>query len=48
MRRSAGGSPTQVDRSGTKWVPFLMSLKELVETERGSPAPHDVRISDWH
>ncbi|MET8087658.1 SRPBCC domain-containing protein [Micromonospora sp. NPDC005237] len=33
---------------GTKWATFLMSLKELVETGRGRPAPDDVQISDWH
>ncbi len=32
----------------TKWATFLMSLKELVETGRGRPAPNDVSISDWH
>jgi uncharacterized protein YndB with AHSA1/START domain len=32
----------------TKWGQFLMSLKELVETGTGSPAPRDVQISDWH
>ncbi|MEU4334917.1 SRPBCC domain-containing protein [Micromonospora lupini] len=32
----------------TKWATFLMSLKELVETGRGRPAPDDVAISDWH
>lgn len=32
----------------TKWATFLMSLKELVETGTGRPAPNDVRISDWH
>ncbi len=32
----------------TKWATFLMSLKNLVETGKGEPAPHDVRISDWH
>lgn len=32
----------------TKWASFLMSLKSLVETGKGSPAPHDVQISDWH
>jgi hypothetical protein len=26
----------------------LMSLKSLVETGAGAPAPHDVRISNWH
>src|SRR6478672_3541265 len=32
----------------TKWAIFLMSLKSLVETGKGAPAPHDVRISNWH
>jgi uncharacterized protein YndB with AHSA1/START domain len=32
----------------TKWGSFLMSLKSLVETGKGAPAPHDVQISDWH
>ena len=32
----------------TKWATFLVSLKALVETGRGAPAPNDVRISNWH
>jgi uncharacterized protein YndB with AHSA1/START domain len=32
----------------TKWATFLMSLKKLVETGAGEPAPNDVRISNWH
>jgi uncharacterized protein YndB with AHSA1/START domain len=32
----------------TKWATFLMSLKQLVETGKGEPAPNDVRISNWH
>ncbi|MFD9124697.1 SRPBCC domain-containing protein [Kitasatospora sp. NPDC059571] len=32
----------------TKWATFLMSLKRLVETGTGEPAPHDVQISNWH
>jgi hypothetical protein len=32
----------------TKWATFLMSLKSLIETGRGAPAPDDVAISDWH
>nr|AGS49311.1 Aha1 domain protein [uncultured bacterium esnapd2] len=32
----------------TKWAAFLMSLKKLVETGTGEPAPDDVRISNWH
>ena len=33
---------------GTKWATFLMSLKSLVETGAGAPAPRDQEISDWH
>ncbi|MDX3192390.1 SRPBCC domain-containing protein [Streptomyces sp. MN03-5084-2B] len=32
----------------TKWAIYLMSLKQLVETGEGAPAPQDVMISDWH
>ncbi|WP_205325090.1 SRPBCC domain-containing protein [Glycomyces sp. YM15] len=32
----------------TKWALFLMSLKQLLETGKGAPAPHDVRIDDWN
>ena len=32
----------------TKWATFLMSLKSLLETGTGAPAPDDERISDWH
>jgi uncharacterized protein YndB with AHSA1/START domain len=32
----------------TKWATFLMSLKGLVESGAGAPAPRDVEISDWH
>ena len=32
----------------TKWATFLMSMKRLVETGKGEPAPHDVQISNWH
>lgn len=32
----------------TKWATFLLSLRDLVETGRGRPAPDDVRIGDWH
>ncbi|TDE36521.1 SRPBCC domain-containing protein [Actinomadura sp. 6K520] len=32
----------------TKWATYLMSLKSLLETGKGAPAPRDVRISDWH
>jgi uncharacterized protein YndB with AHSA1/START domain len=32
----------------TKWATFLLSLKRLVETGEGLPAPRDVKISNWH
>lgn len=32
----------------TKWATFLLSLRDFVETGTGRPAPHDVRIGDWH
>jgi uncharacterized protein YndB with AHSA1/START domain len=32
----------------TKWAIFLMSLKQLVETGRGLPAPHDTKIDNWN
>jgi len=32
----------------TKWATFLMSLKSLVESGKGSPSPNDIRIGNWH
>lgn len=32
----------------TKWAIFLMSLKNLVETGKGNPNPHDVKIDNWN
>ena len=32
----------------TKWATYLVSLKQLLETGRGAPDPHDLLISDWH
>jgi uncharacterized protein YndB with AHSA1/START domain len=43
--------PAPVDfmhHCSTKWAIFLMSLKSLLETGKGSPAPHDVKIDDWN
>lgn len=31
-----------------KWATFLLSLKQLVETGEGRPAPHDLKIDDWN
>jgi uncharacterized protein YndB with AHSA1/START domain len=32
----------------TKWATFLLSLRDLVETGKGRPAPNDLRIGNWH
>jgi hypothetical protein len=32
----------------TKWAVFLMSLKSLVESGKGTPNPDDVKISNWN
>jgi uncharacterized protein YndB with AHSA1/START domain len=32
----------------TKWATFLLSLRDLVETRNGKPAPDDLKISNWH
>jgi uncharacterized protein YndB with AHSA1/START domain len=32
----------------TKWGVFLLSLKSLIETGQGAPAPHDVKIDNWN
>ena len=32
----------------TKWATFMLSLKDLVETGNGRPAPADMKISNWH
>lgn len=32
----------------TKWAIFLMSLKSLLETGKGSPSPNDVKIDNWN
>jgi len=31
-----------------KWATFLLSLKELVETGKGRPAPDDLKIDNWN
>jgi uncharacterized protein YndB with AHSA1/START domain len=31
-----------------KWATFMLSLKEFVETGRGRPAPHDLKIDNWN
>lgn len=32
----------------TKWAVFLLSLKELIETGKGKPAPRDLKIDNWN
>lgn len=31
-----------------KWAVFLLSLRDLVETGEGRPAPDDMKIDDWN
>jgi len=31
----------------TKWATFLLSLKSLVETGKGTPHPNDIPIDNW-
>ena len=31
-----------------KWATFLLSLRELVETAKGRPAPDDLKIDNWN
>ena len=31
----------------TKWGVFLLSLKSLLETGRGAPAPNDIKLDSW-
>jgi uncharacterized protein YndB with AHSA1/START domain len=31
-----------------KWATFLLSLRDLVETGKGSPAPDDLKIDNWN
>jgi len=31
-----------------KWAVFLLSLKQFVETGKGSPSPGDIKIDNWN
>ena len=31
-----------------KWAVFLLSLRECVETGKGKPQPHDLKIDNWN
>jgi uncharacterized protein YndB with AHSA1/START domain len=31
----------------TKWGVFLLSLKSLLETGKGAPAPHEIKLDSW-
>lgn len=31
-----------------KWATFLLSLRSLVETGKGRPAPNDLKIDNWN
>ena len=32
---------------GTKWGVFLLSLKSLLETGKGAPAPNEIKLDSW-
>ncbi|TDC67910.1 SRPBCC domain-containing protein [Actinomadura sp. GC306] len=32
----------------TKWAVYLLSLKSLIETGKGAPDPHDIKIDNWN
>ena len=49
FRHAGWAEPVEfMHHCSTKWGTFLMSMKRLVETGEGEPAPRDVEISDWH
>jgi uncharacterized protein YndB with AHSA1/START domain len=31
-----------------KWAVFMLSLKDLVQTGKGRPSPHDLKIDNWN
>src|SRR5688500_7744624 len=31
-----------------KWAVFLLSLREYLETGKGKPSPHDLKIDNWN
>jgi hypothetical protein len=31
----------------TKWAVFLLSLKSLLETGKGAPWPHEIKLDSW-
>ncbi|MNY06116.1 hypothetical protein D3C86_1388590 [compost metagenome] len=31
-----------------KWAVFLLRLRQLIETSKGNPAPHDFKIDNWN
>ena len=36
------------EHCSTKWATFMLSLRDLVETGQGRPAPGDLWIGNWH
>jgi uncharacterized protein YndB with AHSA1/START domain len=31
-----------------KWATFLLSLRDYIETGKGKPSPHDLKIDNWN
>lgn len=46
--RDGGEGGEFMAHCSTKWATFLLSLRDLVETGQGQPAPHDLKIGNWH
>lgn len=46
--RGWGELSEHVAHCTTKWATFLLSLRELVETGTGKPAPRDVKVDNWY
>ena len=32
----------------TQWATFLLSLRDMIETDTGRPDPNDLKVSNWH
>lgn len=48
FRHEGWASPVEfMHHCSTKWAMYLFSLRELVETGTGRPAPGDTKIDDW-
>jgi uncharacterized protein YndB with AHSA1/START domain len=48
FRHAGWSEPVEfMHHCSSKWGTYLMSMKQLVETGEGAPAPRDVKVCDW-